>query len=136
MYDFAATWVTGSGMSTQVNYAVDDANYNKLGFAYINQTAAPNQFSDQGVEWNRLGTFSITTATVVHVIAVNGTSSGQFSADAVRITPVSAITLTTSAKGSKNFSTAGAWTTGSQGLYGSNARPVPAPWALGTASPS
>ncbi len=74
LYDFAVTWAAGSGLSTQVNYAVNDANYNTLGFGYINQTAAPNQFSDEGVAWNRLGTFRIASPTTVHVVEVNGTS--------------------------------------------------------------
>ena len=77
LYDVAITWTPTSSLSHQSVFGVDDASYNVLGFAYINETVAPNQFSDQGVAWDRLGTYRVTSGEVIHVIACNAFADGQ-----------------------------------------------------------
>ncbi len=118
LYDVAVTWTASASHSHHAVYVINDGNYSLLGFGYINQQVAPNQFTDQGVAWDRLGTFRLTTGNVLRVITFNDQPDGQVCADAVRITPVNAITVDDANLGSEDFATAGNWTTSSQGLYG------------------
>ena len=48
----------------------------------------PADFSDQGVGWKKLGDFTVTSGTVLRVIAWNGATDGQIDADAVQIEPI------------------------------------------------
>ena len=50
----------------------------------------------------------------------NSSGDGQVCADAVRLAPVSAITINNGDQGSSSFSGQGGWTTQSSGLYGSS----------------
>ncbi len=54
----------------------------------VNERAAPADFTDQPATWKRLGTFTVTSGTVLRVITWNGASDGQIDADAVQIQPV------------------------------------------------
>ena len=101
----AATWTAASNLSANVVYAVYDANFDLLGYGIVNQQAAPNQFTDQGSVWDRLGTFQVTTGTLLRVYVFNSAADGQVCADAVRIQPVSAITVDNANQGSSSFST-------------------------------
>jgi hypothetical protein len=120
LYDVAATWVAGSNLSPGVVYGIYDANWNLLGYGLVNQQAAPNQFADQGVDWNRLGTFNVTTGSLLRVILWNSGAGGQVCADAVRITPVGALTVNNADQGSASCSAQGGWSTQSTGLYGNS----------------
>jgi hypothetical protein len=93
LYDVSTVWTANSGLSAGALYAVYDVNYNSLGYGLVNQQAAPNQFTADGVDWNRLGTYLVPgvlgqPTTVLRVILWNSNAPGQVCADAIRIQSV------------------------------------------------
>jgi hypothetical protein len=120
LYDVAATWTAASYLSANVVYAVYDASYDLLGYGIVNQQAAPNEFVSQGATWDRLGTFQVATGNLLHVYVWNSAADGQVCADAVQITPASAITIDNANQGNPSFSAQGGWAPQSEGLYGSS----------------
>jgi hypothetical protein len=114
-YDLAVTWTSGSNLSADATYAVYDVNWTLLGYGVMDQQVAPHQFTEQGVIWDRLGTFNLTTGSVLRVILWNSAGDGQVCADAVRIEPATIIDNTDA-----GFSNQGGWTASGQGLYGSS----------------
>ena len=90
-YDVAVTWVPESNLSATVNYNVCDGS-KTCQTVSVNQQYSPDDYTDQGVTWRRLGTFTITGTSLV-VSAANSGSDGQICADAVRVSPVSSPVL-------------------------------------------
>ena len=84
-YNFAATWTANNNLSANVTFAVYDANFNLIGAGTVNQQAASNQFTDQGVGWVNLGTSVHVTGGLVHVAVFNSSTDGNVCADAIRI---------------------------------------------------
>ncbi|MGA2256919.1 MAG: hypothetical protein ABSG53_19885 [Thermoguttaceae bacterium] len=84
-YDVEVTWVPGSGLSTKVPFDV----YNALTYIsepLINEQYAPSGVTDQGVVWQSLGVFTM-TSNVLHVSTWNSPTDGAMCVDGVRIVP-------------------------------------------------
>lgn len=80
----SATWTTAGGQSTAVTYTVKDRAGNVLGTHTVNQTAAPSGDTDQGVQWEVLGSYTTTGESAgLTVVMSNGTSSTMV-ANAIR----------------------------------------------------
>jgi hypothetical protein len=71
---------------------------------------------------------------VLRVVLFNSGADGQVCADAVRITPVDAVTIDNLNQGTSSFSLQGGWTTQSQGLYGSSLVSTGAPGSNSSAA--
>jgi hypothetical protein len=85
-YDVAVTWPASSTLSTAVGFDVYDGKTFK-GQVGVNETVAPSDFTEGGVGWKRLGTFTV-TGNSFHVSTWNS-SAGQICVDAIRLIPSS-----------------------------------------------
>jgi hypothetical protein len=81
-FDVAATWTALGNHATNAPYTVLDGS-TPLGTVLVNQQVAPSSFSDQGGEWQDLGTFTVTGNQLVVQLTDNG--NGYIIADAIRI---------------------------------------------------
>ena len=84
-YDVSVTWPAVGGLSASVGFDIYDLK-TWLSQVVVNQQVAPSDFTDQGVAWKRLGTFTIAT-NVFHVSLWNSVLDGAICADAIRIVP-------------------------------------------------
>jgi hypothetical protein len=84
-YQVYVTWQPGSTESATANFDV----YNALAYlstGTVDERNAPSGVTDQGVVWQSLGTFTM-TSNVLHVSIWNSASDGPISVDGVRIVP-------------------------------------------------
>ena len=89
-YAIAVTWQAADNLSATVQYAVYDGS-KLIQQMSVDQQYAPDDFTDQGVAWRGLGTFTITGSSL-HVAVCDSASDGPVCADAVRLVPVTALT--------------------------------------------
>ena len=94
-YDVQVTWPAGSNLSQNAGFDV----YNAL--SWISQTVidernAPSGVTDQGVAWQSLGVFTM-TSNVLHVSTWNSPADGPICADGIRIVPVGSLAAAASA---------------------------------------
>ena len=85
-YDVQVTWQPGSTYSQNAQFDV----YNALTYissGTVNERNAPVGVTDQGVTWQSLGIFTI-TSNVLHVSTWNSPTDGVICVDGVRIVPV------------------------------------------------
>jgi DNA-binding beta-propeller fold protein YncE len=86
-YEVYVTWVPGSNLSATTPFDV----YNALSYIsepVVNEQDAPVGVTDQGVVWQSLGTFTM-TSDVLHVSTWNSQTNGAMNVSGVRIVPVS-----------------------------------------------
>ena len=87
-YEVDVTWQPGASYSQSVGFDV----YNALTWIKqpaVNEQNAPSGVTDQGVAWQSLGIFTM-TSNVLHVSTWNSPTDGAICVDGVRIVPVSA----------------------------------------------
>jgi len=84
-YDVAVTYSAQGNRATNAPYTVYDGG-TSLGTIAVNQQLTPNDFSDQGVGWKDLGTFTISGNTLV--VTLTNAANNYVIADAVRIQKV------------------------------------------------
>ncbi len=85
-YDVEVSWVPGSNLSSTVPFDV----YNAQTFSsesLVNEQVAPAGITDQGVVWQSLGVFTM-TSDVLHVSTWNSQANGAICVDGIRIVPV------------------------------------------------
>ena len=85
-YDVQVTWQAGSTLSPTVGFDI----YNALSYlssGVVNERNAPNGSTDQGVTWQSLGVFTM-TSNVLHVSTWNSPADGAICIDGIRIVPV------------------------------------------------
>ncbi|MCO6456639.1 MAG: choice-of-anchor D domain-containing protein, partial [Pirellulaceae bacterium] len=82
VYKVAATWTAFSNRATDAPYQVSGV-VGGPATVPINQRFAPNDFSDAGFNWEELGTFTATGATIT--VVLSGSTTGNVIADAIRI---------------------------------------------------
>ncbi len=81
-YQVAATWRANSGNAFSVPYRIfDDGEF--VSSQFVNHRVAPDDFSDVGVDWERLGTVVITGSTLE--VRLDDQATGRVIADGVRI---------------------------------------------------
>ena len=87
-YEVSVTWPQGNNRTSDASFAVKQGNV-ALGSARFNQQIAPNDFSDSGVSWERLGTYYVRggslSVELTNYLYLNGRN---VAADAVRIQKV------------------------------------------------
>jgi hypothetical protein len=81
-YRVSATWTPWPDRATNAPYTVLDGT-TPLGTTQVNQQAAPAGFSDAGALWQDLGTFQVSSGSVVVQLADAG--NGNVIADAIRL---------------------------------------------------
>ncbi|MBM4093274.1 MAG: choice-of-anchor D domain-containing protein, partial [Planctomycetes bacterium] len=81
-YRVAATWAAQTYWATNAPFSVTDGS-NLLGTVRLNQTAAPNDFTDQGAAWETLGDFQISSNALV--VTLSNDANNYVVADAIRI---------------------------------------------------
>jgi hypothetical protein len=84
-YQVAVTWVAHPNRADNAPYTVLDGT-TSLGTVRVNQQLAPSDFTDQGVGWKVLGTYTVTGSTLV--VQLSNDADGYLNADAVRIQKV------------------------------------------------
>lgn len=81
-YKVSATWSPYANRATNAPYTVLDGA-TPLGTVPVNQQLAPADFTDQGVGWKTLGTFTVAGNTLV--VTLSNNANGYVIADAVEI---------------------------------------------------
>jgi hypothetical protein len=81
-YLVAATWTSFSNRATSAPYIVSGVSGGPQ-TVLINQRIAPNDFADEGVNWETLGSFETTGSSLT--VVLGGSSTGSVIADAVRL---------------------------------------------------
>ena len=84
VYDISVTYASGSSLSTNLALDLYDGVGNFIGQVSVNERIAPNDFTDQGVGWKRLGSFKIST-NIFHISTWNSATDGQISIDAIQL---------------------------------------------------
>ncbi|MFP6613563.1 MAG: choice-of-anchor D domain-containing protein [Pirellulales bacterium] len=86
VYDVSATWSAFSNRATNAPYTISGPTLAGGSITVgVNQQVAPNDFSDQGVFWNRLANFVELTAAGPLTITLNGIgANGYVISDGVR----------------------------------------------------
>jgi concanavalin A-like lectin/glucanase superfamily protein/Calx-beta domain-containing protein/fibronectin type III domain protein len=84
-YDVAATWTPHKNRATDAPYTVWDSS-TKLNTVDVNQEVAPSGITDEGVNWKKLGTFTITSNMLV--VQLSNAANEYVIADAIRIMKV------------------------------------------------
>ena len=82
LYQVAATWVAQSNRATNSPFTVADGT-TALGTVAVNQQLAPTDFTDQGVGWKTLGSFTISGNALV--VTLTNAANQYVVADAIRI---------------------------------------------------
>ena len=82
LYRVAATWAEYPNRATNAPFTIYDGAVS-LETVQVNQQLAPDDFTDQGVGWEILGTYTITGAALNVELADN--ANGLLIADAIRI---------------------------------------------------
>jgi len=82
VYQVSATYTAHSNRATDAPYAVSGVK--NPATVPINQRFAPNDFTDQGVNWETLGVFTIDAAGVLQV-TLTGSATGDVLVDAIHI---------------------------------------------------
>ena len=81
-YQLSATWVASSLLGTDAPYSIYDGD-RKIDFVTLDQTSAPNDFSDGGFNWETLGVFQTTSHSLE--VRLDDVDSGRIAADAIRL---------------------------------------------------
>ena len=82
-YELAVTWTTHANRATNAPYTVKDGGQTIV-FARLDQEQAPNDFTDEGVSWERLGSTLTLTGSMLEVV-LSDDANQYVIADAVRL---------------------------------------------------
>ncbi|MCO6458616.1 MAG: choice-of-anchor D domain-containing protein [Pirellulaceae bacterium] len=91
-YRVSATWPAqpshplSEGIATDAPFTIFDDDF-KLATRDMNQSLAPNDFVEDGVAWEQLGVFQISSHTLV--VQLSDLANGQVLADAIRLERIS-----------------------------------------------
>jgi hypothetical protein len=91
-YELAATWVTHSNRATNAPYSLYNgaaSSGNLVSTATVDQQVEPNDFTDSGAAWERIGVITPTGNTVT--VRLSDLADGFVIADAVRIAPTTVV---------------------------------------------
>jgi hypothetical protein len=114
-YEVDVTWPASSNYSTSATYSIYSGT-SLLGSVSVNQQDAPSGITYEGLNFQSLGTFTISGTQLVVGLA---NTNGQVDADAIRVVPSYQPTQIVDVNLPGFWSNAG-WTTQSTGLYGSS----------------
>jgi hypothetical protein len=117
-YEIDVTWPSTSGLSANATYNIFDGSSN-IGSVSVNQQMAPSGISFDGVTYQTLGAFTV-SSTQLSVTLANSAADGQVEADTIRILPEYQPTPIVDQGLPGSFVSATGWTTQNTGLYGSS----------------
>ena len=84
VYEIDMTWTAASNLTTQLGLDLYDGVGNWIGQIPVNEQVAPSDFSEQGVQWKRLGSIDI-TSNIFHISTWNSPTDGAIDIDAIRL---------------------------------------------------
>lgn len=87
-YQFAATWPVITGASTSAQFLIQDQNGSTLATFTIDQSVAPHEFTQYGVSWKTIGSYSVPPNSPINSLTLaitNAGTSGIVAADAVQM---------------------------------------------------
>jgi uncharacterized protein YjiK len=124
VYEIDMTWPAAANLTTKLGLDLYDGVGNWIGQIPVNEQVAPSDFSDQGVEWKRLGCVDLTN-NIFHISTWNSATDGAIAIGAIRLRAVATVNDgDVQLKGRAGslfgsyFTTAGSWTPSSQGAFG------------------
>jgi plastocyanin len=82
-YDLYATWVNAADNATNTAYAIYDG-FNQLGTVQANQQLAPADGQYGGVDWAKLGTFTVADGRITILLSASG-ANGNVVADGILV---------------------------------------------------
>jgi hypothetical protein len=91
-YELATTWTIHTNRATNAPYSLYNgaaSSENLVSTTLVNQQLAPNDFSDSGAAWERIGVITPTGNTVT--VRLSDLANGFVIADAVRIAPTTVV---------------------------------------------
>jgi hypothetical protein len=126
LYEISITYTAGSNLTKDMGLDLYDGVGNWIGEIPVNEQVAPNSFTEDGVAWENLGAFKI-TSNEFHISTWNSSSDGAISVNGIQLQAAPIIddsnapnsyTYYPTNGNVGNFTTTGAWTTVSQGAFG------------------
>jgi sugar lactone lactonase YvrE len=120
-YDIAITYTASASLTTQLGLDLYDGVGHWIGQAKVNEQVAPTDFTDQGVQWKRLGSFTLTN-NIFHISTWNSATDGAICISAIELRAVPMINDSDASgiKSADAFSTTGTWTTNTSGAFGNS----------------
>jgi hypothetical protein len=120
VYEIDMTWTAGSNLTANLGLDLYDGVGNWIGQIPVNEQIAPSDFSEDGVEWKRLGSIDITSDTF-HISTWNSASDGAIDVNAIRLVAAPTVDNADVAGSSKYFPTAQSGTFATTGSWAANA---------------
>jgi hypothetical protein len=90
-YRVSATWFPSSNRATDSPFTILDGT-SPLGTVDVNQELAPDDFTDEGADWEDLGVFTISGN--VLAVQLSNNANEYVIADAIRIEPIATLKVT------------------------------------------
>ncbi len=125
-YEISIAYTAGSSLTKDMGLDLYDGVGNWIGQIPVNEQVAPNSFTEDGVAWENLGAFQL-TSNVFHVSTWNSSADGAICVNGIQLQSVPIIDDANVLDGYTNyppaasvgsFSTTGSWTTSAQGAFG------------------
>ena len=127
-YEIDMTWPAAANLTTKLGLDLYDGVGNWTGQIVVNERVAPSDFTDQGVEWKRLGSFKLTN-NIFHVSTWNSPTDGAIAIDALRLRAAPTVNdgdTQISGRGGalsgSSFTTSGSWSSVQNGSQTSSKR--------------
>ncbi len=126
VYEISITYTAGSNLTKDMGLDLYDGVGNWIGQIPVNEQVAPNSFTEDGVAWEDLGAFKL-TSNIFHVSTWNSQTDGAIEINGIQLQAAPIVDDGNVANAYKNFppaasvgtfSTSGSWTTSGQGAYG------------------
>jgi subtilase family serine protease len=126
VYEISITYTPGNNLTKDMGLDLYDGVGNWIGEIPVDEQVAPSSFTEDGVAWENLGAFNI-TSNVFHISTWNSSSDGAICVNGIQLqaAPIvddsnapNSYTYYPPATSVGNFTTSGSWTTGTLGAFG------------------
>ena len=125
VYEIDASWPAAGNLTTQLGLDLYDGVGNWIGQIPVNERVAPSDFTEDGVQWKRLGSVDITN-NIFHISTWNSPTDGAIAINAIRLAAAPTVDDGDVAGSSQYYPTAqsgtfaasGGWAASTQGAYG------------------
>jgi hypothetical protein len=128
VYEISITYTAGANLTKDMGLDLYDGVGNWIGEIPVNEQVAPSGFMEDGVAWENLGAFKI-TSNVFHISTWNSSSDGAISVNGIQLqaapivddsNALNSYTYYPPATSVGSFATNGSWTAGTLGAFGSS----------------
>jgi hypothetical protein len=125
LYELSITYTAAATLTQDMGLDLYDGVGNWIGQIPVNERVAPNSFTEDGVAWENLGAFEI-TSNLFHISTWNSQSDGAICVNGLQLQAAPVIDSANAPNSYKYyptgyvgyFTTSGSWTTSSQGAFG------------------